>query len=302
MPSTLASSAAYALAILPLFTQTTHAQALNAMTYQGCYSSSQPLTDQGPWTYQTSGYCQPICVKQGQAVLGLSGGSDCWCGDMLPSPGTKVGDEMCSTPCNGYDKENCGGNNYWSVYLSGTTNNVASFGGDSSSSSGTTSSTTPSSTPPATTPPPTSSSAEPSVITSVAPGTTVVVTQAPAQTGTASATPTSAPASKPNVAGIAAGVVVGVIAIAAICIGAFLLMRRRKRRQAEDEYKRATQVNAFMGRSGNEGKAPGTAYSNMSDQRLDAEAAAGRRNSSGSIADNQDYSRKILRVANPDNS
>nr|OQO16712.1 hypothetical protein B0A51_14971 [Rachicladosporium sp. CCFEE 5018] len=263
MPSTLASSAAYALAILPLFTQTTHAQALNAMTYQGCYSSSQPLTDQGPWTYQTSGYCQPICVKQGQAVLGLSGGSDCWCGDMLPSPGTKVGDEMCSTPCNGYDKENCGGNNYWDNELDNTFLNT----------------------------------------TSDDPSSNILERRALGDHKPSSrATPTSAPASKPNVAGIAAGVVVGVIAIAAICIGAFLLMRRRQRRQAEDEYKRAMQVNAFMGRSGNEGKAPGTAYSNMSDQRLDAEAAAGRRNSSGSIADNQDYSRKILRVANPDNS
>jgi cell wall integrity and stress response component len=52
-------------------------------------------------------------------------------------------------------------------------------------------------------------------------------------------------------------------------------------------------------RGGNERKPPGTGYSHMSDQRLDPEAGA-RRNSVGSLADNQDYSRRILRVSNLD--
>lgn len=50
---------------------------------------------------------------------------------------------------------------------------------------------------------------------------------------------------------------------------------------------------------GMERKNPGTSYSHHSDARLDPEA--GRRNSVGSFMDDsQDYSRKILRVANPD--
>lgn len=80
---------------------------LNAMTYQGCFSSSTPMTNQGSYTYQTSGYCQPICVGQNQAVLGLTGGSNCYCGDQLPPADSKVDDSMCSTPCDGYDKEDC---------------------------------------------------------------------------------------------------------------------------------------------------------------------------------------------------
>ena len=102
--------------------------------------------------------------------------------------------------------------------------------------------------------------------------------------------------SKPNVAGIAAGVVVGVVAVAGIAIGLFFFMRHRKQKAAEEEYKR-NQVSDFMrhGGTSGEGKPPNTGYSNMSDQRLDPEA--GRRNSAGSIADDQDYSRRILRVS-----
>jgi cell wall integrity and stress response component len=98
-----------------------------------------------------------------------------------------------------------------------------------------------------------------------------------------------------NVAGIAAGVVVGVVAIAGIALGLFFFMRHKKRKAAEEDFKR-TQVGDFMrhGGTSSEGKPPNTGYSNMSDSRLDPEA--NKRNSIGSIADDQDYSRRILRV------
>ena len=73
----------------------------------GCFSSSKPLKDQGSATFQTSGYCQPICADKNQAVMGLTEGSNCWCGDLLPAENTKVSDDKCDTPCNGYDQENC---------------------------------------------------------------------------------------------------------------------------------------------------------------------------------------------------
>ncbi|KAK3620123.1 Protein SLG1 [Elasticomyces elasticus] len=280
-------------------------QALAAMTYEGCYSSSTGLTDQGSYMYQTKGYCQPICVKQDQAVLGLSGGSNCWCGDTLPPASSKVDDSSCNTPCNGYGQENCGGTGFYSVYLTGTEGDVANADGSSSSSSESESSTSSAAASPTTSTaaPPSSSvastTAPPSVVTSVAPGQTIVVTQPAAQSsGGSTATPT--PESKPhstNVAGIAAGVVIGVVAVAAIIGGLIFWLKRRKQKAAEDEYKRSTQVNAFM-RGTNEPKPPPTAYSQMSDSRLDP--MVGRRNSAGSIADAEDYSRKILRVANPD--
>lgn len=101
--------AARAILLLALSTTTTtvYADALTSMTYVGCFSSSQPLSDEGSYTYQTSGYCQPICVGQNQAVLGLTGGSDCWCGDLLPPTSSQVDDSNCNTPCNGYNQEMC---------------------------------------------------------------------------------------------------------------------------------------------------------------------------------------------------
>ncbi|GAB7365847.1 hypothetical protein MBLNU230_g7179t1 [Neophaeotheca triangularis] len=327
------------LAYLPILAM---AQGLNAMTYKGCYSSSRGLSDQGSHIYQTSGYCQPICVDQGSAVLGLSGGSDCWCGDQLPPEDSLVDDSNCDTGCNGYRQEDCGGDGYYSVYLTGEkddddVSNVGSGGNSgnnndsnnssddddddddsasssSSSNSDSDSSTTTSSAPRETT---RASTAQPSVITSVAPGTTVVVTQTPAPDNAdadrsrQSLSPeeeeennSDDSGSDTNVAGIAAGVVVGVLVLIAIAVGAFFFIRRRRKQRAEQEYNRSNQVSDFMAGGGaapgmrETSRPPNTGYSQMSDQRLDPEV--GRRNSVGSIADNEDYSRRILRVANPD--
>lgn len=86
----------------------------------------------------------------------------------------------------------------------------------------------------------------------------------------------------------------GVVALSGIIAGLFFFIRHKKRKEAEEDYKQRTQVSDFM-RGANERKPPGTGYSGYSDQRLDPEAGA-RRNSVGSLADNQDYSRRILRV------
>jgi len=63
-------------------------------------------------------------------------------------------------------------------------------------------------------------------------------------------------------------------------------MRRRRNRQVEEEYRRNAAVSQFIGG----GKPPTT------DTRLDPAVMAQRRMSDGSIADNQDYSRRILKV------
>ena len=124
MQSTSKSTCAYAahaLSILSLYAAVVSAHAhhpsplshpvvkrgLSTMTYQGCFSSSDGLTDQGSWTFQTSGYCQPICVNANQAVLATTGGTNCFCGDVLPPADSKVDDSKCSTPCDGYDTEEC---------------------------------------------------------------------------------------------------------------------------------------------------------------------------------------------------
>jgi cell wall integrity and stress response component len=84
-----------------------------------------------------------------------------------------------------------------------------------------------------------------------------------------------------------------VLAVVAIVTGIIFYMRHRRRKAAEEEYARSNQVGDFM--RGGKGKPPATSYSTTSDSRLDPEA--NKRNSMGSIADDQDYSRRILRVS-----
>ena len=127
----------------------------------------------------------------------------------------------------------------------------------------------------------------PSVVTV---GNTVVVT-APGETTTAPAPTAEKGKSKgPNTAGIAAGVVVGFAAVCAIAGGLFLFLRHRRRRAVEEEYKHNASINNFTG-----SQKPSTPGS-VSDARLEPSVMMQRRQSDGSIADNQDYSRRILKV------
>jgi len=100
--SSLLLAAVSALAQAP-----TPSLVLNAITSEGCFSSSDPMQDQGSYMYQSSGYCQQTCVGLGKAVMGTTSGSNCWCGDELPAANSKVSDDKCNTPCNGYNKANC---------------------------------------------------------------------------------------------------------------------------------------------------------------------------------------------------
>jgi cell wall integrity and stress response component len=117
-------------------------------------------------------------------------------------------------------------------------------------------------------------------------------TAAPVNTPTA--TPSAAAPveeTKPNTAGIAAGVVVGIVGLAAICAGVWFFLRRRRQKQAEDDYRRnAANIDNFVS-----GGKLHTSASSMNDSRIDP-SFMDRRQSNGSIADNEDYSRRILKV------
>lgn len=70
-------------------------------------------------------------------------------------------------------------------------------------------------------------------------------------------------------------------------------MRHRRRREIEEEFARNAAVSSFI--SG--GKSPlSSSGGSFNDPRIDPAALAQRRMSDGSIADNQDYSRRILKV------
>ena len=73
-------------------------------------------------------------------------------------------------------------------------------------------------------------------------------------------------------------------------------MRQKKRKAVEEEFSKRSQAQDF-GASGMAGMR-GVSVRSANDTRLDPEAMMNRRLSDGSIADEQDYSRRILKVRN----
>ncbi|KAF7890646.1 hypothetical protein EAF00_008961 [Botryotinia globosa] len=256
------------------------------LTYQGCFSSGAGLTKNSSYTYNSKGYCQTQCVPADYAVQATYNSNECWCGDDLPPAADLVDDSKCNSPCAGIDTEMCGGTKrYWSVYLTGTESSAPNYDPSSASSSSASASNTATQT----------TSVVPSVVTVGGQTVTVQASDAAAASSSASAL-AEKHSSGPNKAGIAAGVVVGVLVAAAIAGGIFIFMRNKKRREVEEEYRRNAAVNNFV----TGGKSPISSSSggaSFTDTRLDP-TLANRRMSDGSIADNQDYSRRILKVTN----
>ncbi|GKU00687.1 wsc containing protein [Fusarium langsethiae] len=246
---------------------------LNEMKGQGCWKSIGNMTEVYSGTSTTSGYCWNQCKKK-YAVFAMQA-SSCYCGQLYPQEGDQVDDDKCDWECPGWPYEACGAlKKYYSVFNSGKELGPDNYVEEKSTSSAAASSTS-------------------------AAASTAAGDDSAASTQTDDAAATSEAASEPkkdgpNVAAIAAGVVVGVVVVAAIGGGAIFFVRRRRNAEIEEEHRRNAAVNAFI----NGSKPPGSSGSiSMTDSRLDP-VMAHRRLSDGSIADNQDYSRRILRVTN----
>ncbi|KAK3377043.1 hypothetical protein B0T24DRAFT_648737 [Lasiosphaeria ovina] len=245
----------------------------NQYTIAGCYKSAGELVFNSTLQWNSQGSCaSAICQKSGFPVSGLSG-SQCFCGQKYPPKSSLVDDSKCSTPCPGFPSEPCGAASVWTVYNNGlsiSVQNTPNAPGDSDSSANAD-----------TDPTATGSGKVTAIITQ--PGSTVVVTQV-------SSAKTEAPSSSSstNTGGIIAGVVVAVVVLVAAAVGMFFFLRRRRNKEIEEEYRRNAAVSSF-----NPGSTSGG--TSITDARLDP-VMAQRRMSDGSIADNHDYTRKILRV------
>lgn len=251
---------------------------------QGCYSSYGNMTAQKGVENVTSGSCWKWCVAREFSTMALNGGT-CFCGKFYPPEDTMVDDKKCNYPCPYWEEEACGGISKplsYSVFNTGRDiyaehmpsekddeeKDDSDKKDDKKDDTVSTSASSPASAP-------TAAASDPSKATETS-------------------TDNGDSGSGPNVAGIAAGVVVGVVVIGAAIGGMFFFIRRRRNAEIEEEHRRNAAVNAFI----NGSKPPSTSGSvTMTDSRLEP-VMAQRRLSDGSIADNQDYSRRILRVTN----
>lgn len=224
----------------------------------GCYSNAGSLVKDNTDVFQTGGKCQPVCGNKNHSVMAITGGSTCYCGDQIPPLDKEVDKSKCDTPCQGFGDQTCGGIGFWQVYLTGLTGDVETSPNSTSSSSSSSSTGT------------------------KVPATVVVTASATGDSNTGDS-------GGPNKVGIAVGVVVGVIAIAALAGGAVFYMKQKRRREIEEEHKAQAAINSFVGSRSSDSK---------SDARLDPSVASSyRRESIGSIADERDFSRRILQVS-----
>jgi cell wall integrity and stress response component len=197
--------------------------------------------------------------------MAITGGSTCYCGDELPSLDQEVDLSHCDSKCAGYGLSTCGGIGFWQVYLTGLTGDVqtapnsTTSTGSSPTSGGT------------------SSSTAPAVITK--PGETVVVTQSPVAESKSGSS---------NKVAIAVGVVVGIVGFAGIVGGVLLYLRHKRNREIEEEHRRNAAVSSFVGSAASD--------KSSNDQRLDPSIYSHSRQSIGSIADERDFTRRILQV------
>ncbi|KAJ5564762.1 hypothetical protein N7513_001004 [Penicillium frequentans] len=258
-----------------------------ADTLVGCYSSSLGMTNKTSAEFQSSGWCLDRCMNYGAATFALTGGSYCLCGDELPPSSDKVDSSNCDTPCPGWPQDDCGADDYYSVYLTGLASNVESYSASTTSSSSSSSNSDSNSNSNSTASETTKAGGS---ATTNSAGQTVYVTDTSNNDAAAAAASAQAAQQQDeqkqskthNTAAIAAGVVVGVVGVAALAGAAFFFFRSRK--QKAQGY-----------RGGRDSGPP-----SMSDSRFDGQYMAQRRQSNGSIDDDQDFSRRILQVTNPD--
>ncbi|KHO02073.1 WSC domain containing protein [Metarhizium album ARSEF 1941] len=244
---------------------------------QGCFTSKANMTTldpQIPGDRMSSGSCNAGCKEAGYWVSGLHG-PQCLCGFAMPPENALVDDSKCNVGCSSYPQEACGGKDTYTIFNLGVQIDPPVYNPSKSSTAAASSKTSNTDA---------TATGSPSAAHTSA---TVTETSKPVQTS-------QPEKSGPNVAGIAAGVVVGVIVTGAAIGGFFFYMRRKRNAEIEEEHRRNAAVSAFIS-----GSTPPSSHGSisMTDSRMDP-VMAHRRMSDGSIADNEDYSRKILRVTN----
>ncbi|BDD59607.1 hypothetical protein MAP00_004802 [Monascus purpureus] len=251
-------------------------------------------------TFQSVGNCQDVC--NAEYAFGILQKFYCWCSNDAPGDTTDVSD--CNTGCPGYPNDPCGSlSDNLFAYIE------MSLHAPSTTIGGTTSTTSTSST----------SHSSTSSSSSSSSSSTITTTSAPAETTssesvgqivpiTIHATPTSQPTVHPDhkssglSGGGIAGVVIGCVGGVALILAAvgFYIAKRRSRSR-DTSYAGSVQNMLPDGRQ--RSSSTTMRMPTFTDNRLKTDTILfpnGRRDSSVSLQDNEDYSRPVLRLTNPD--
>lgn len=222
-------------------------------------------------SYQSSGACRSSCSGYAYGIVQYS---NCWCSNYAPS--STVSLSNCDEECPGYPSNSCGGDGFFTYYLfqqaSGTMNSSGSLVNSTASyASGTKTITQ-----------------TPSVSLVTVTRVDSSSTSSSGATGSSNANQSKDSSSSSMSTGAIIGIVVAVVVVIVLCILGFVIYKRRRANKLINEYKNAAAREK-------------TANSYRIDQRLEP-VMLQRPESSGSmdLSDEQDYSRKILRITNPD--
>ncbi|DAA75335.1 TPA_exp: putative ER membrane protein Wsc4 [Trichophyton benhamiae CBS 112371] len=270
--------------------------------------------------FQSIGACQKTCGNQ--YAFAVLQGKMCWCTNAAPKDTIPNG--RCNQNCPGYPDDKCGNTSeglFAYIMLdkkpSTTIGNPSST--TTSSSSTKTSKTTTS---------PASTTTDPTASITTVEGrvTTITVPNAPAQTH-----PPASNEGSSLSGGAIAGIIIGTLAVFAIFTGIILWLfcfRRRQQAKIDDSYRSpfhespvpqpifentlssrvpamrvAPVANGNGTTAGSRGSTARLSIPAFTDHRMKKDALVyshGGRHSNVSLQDNQDYSRPVLRLTNPD--
>ncbi|KAL1981740.1 hypothetical protein VTN96DRAFT_2297 [Rasamsonia emersonii] len=267
--------------------------------------------------FQSNGLCQQTCTADYAFAIIL--GEKCWCSNY--APGSTTSTSNCNSPCPGYPSDHCG-NTSDNLYAYIQLSNHEPSGTAGATSTGTTATTDTTTAP--TTSAPTTTAPIVSVQTVAGQPVTITVVNPASPTSTAAASSDShgSGLSGGAIAGIVIGSLLGVGALVAFGLWLWFFGRRRDSRNVASPDSRydtlldnrrqskASQMSLMRGwfsphsekSSSPDHMSPAPAPT-FTDSRMKQDAVlypSGSRHSTVSLQDDQDYSRPVLRLTNPD--
>ncbi|KAL3468595.1 hypothetical protein BJX64DRAFT_246310 [Aspergillus heterothallicus] len=265
--------------------------------------------------YQSQGNCEQHCSD---SAFGILLDKNCWCSNIAPNEATNVDTSECDDECPGYPDDTCGNaadELYGYIQLGNPSGTATAPSTSSTTHTSTSSSTTTNSST-------TTTSTSTVVETNDGQVTTITIGGSDSTAAADSATGSNDDGGSSGISGgTVAGIVVGVVGGIALVVAAiiFFLAKRRQRsdspdgsqidgRQSKGSQMSYANAKGVFGDNHSHTLSNGSSHTpqrmpTFTDNRLNTGAVLypnGRRPSDVSLQDNEDYSRPVLRLTNPD--